>query len=240
MRVSLFVTCVVDILRPRVAEAAVRVLRRRGDKVGVPLDQTCCGQPAWNSGYRDEARAVARNTLRAFAGADRVVCLAGSCATMVRVFYRELFEGRPELADAEALAERTSELSEFLAARPSAAGSALESGRVIAYHDSCHMLRELRIKAQPRSLLEAAGYDIVGLPGAERCCGFGGTFSVKLPAVSTAMADEKLAEVEASGASKLVGCDSSCLLHLEGRSRRLGKGLSFMHLAEALDASEPS
>lgn len=227
-RVALMVTCVVDVFRPAVAEAAVRALEGSGRSVEVPADQTCCGQPAWNAGYPDEARSVARNALRAFAGDRRVVCLAGSCATMIRVFYRELFAGRPEEAAAVDLASRTVEFSELLAG---GAREAPVSGAV-AYHDSCHMLRELGLRDQPRSLLRAAGVDCRDV--SERCCGFGGTFSVKLPAVSAAMADEKLAEFSATGEDTVVGCDLSCLLHLEGRARATGVALRFRHLAEVL------
>lgn len=239
MRVALMVTCVADMFRPEAAEAAVRVLERAGYEVDVPLEQTCCGQPAWNAGYPAQARAVARNTLQAFRDADRVVSLAGSCTTMVRVFYRELFENSPEEASAAALAERTSELSELLAGAgeqpPSLSGQA---GTPVTYHDSCHMLRELGVKRQPRELLAGRGADVREV--SERCCGFGGTFSVKLPEVSVAMADDKLGEIEGSGARTVVGCDLSCLLHMEGRARRRGSGARFLHLAEYLDEGDGS
>jgi L-lactate dehydrogenase complex protein LldE len=222
------VTCVVDLVRPEVAEAAIRCLERTGARVDVPSRQTCCGQPAWNAGYTGEARRVARHTLDVFGGDEPVVCLAGSCAAMIKVFYRELFEGRPEAVPAEALAHRTHEFSSFLEG-----GEVGRCGGTVAYHDSCHMLRELSVKAEPRDVLRQAGTRVVDL--GERCCGFGGTFSVKLPEISAAMADEKLAEVRSGGADTVVGCDLSCLLHLEGRARRTGTAGRFLHLAEYLD-----
>jgi len=244
-RVSLLVTCLVDAVEPEVGEAVVRLLRAAGCTVGFPSDQTCCGQPAWNAGFAEAAGAVARTTLRALEadGADAVVVPAGSCATMVRVFWPELFE---TLGDADAaerareLGARTHELTEFLAGRelPAPAGDA--PARRTAYHHSCHMLRELRIKAAPEALLAGVpGCERVEWDGAERCCGFGGLFSVKQPETSVAMADDKLASLDRSGADLLVGADTSCLLHLRGRAQRTGRSVEVRHIAEVLAAALP-
>lgn len=243
MRVALFPTCVVDAVATSVGVSTVRVLRRAGCEVVVPEAATCCGQPAWNSGHADPAVQVARQTLAALADADvdAVVVPAGSCATMMVVFWQELFHvagTAEEVAAAKRLSERTWELSAFLAARGEEPG--LTEGARAAdptptlYHRSCHMLRELRITSAPEDLLDAAGVSRVDVPD-ERCCGFGGTFSVKLPEVSTAMADDVLDAAVDAGAKRIVGCDASCLLHLRGRAERRGMDVDFRHLASVLD-----
>lgn len=237
-RVALLPTCVVDTVAPEVGAAVVRVLRRLGADVGVPADATCCGQPAWNSGFAQEAAAVAATTLDAL---DRdpadVVCVpAGSCAAMITVFWPELFEiaGDPARAErATALGPRVREFSQ-LVAELGGVGGAFEG--TVAYHHSCHMLRELGLHDQPLAALGALdGCRIAEWQGDDRCCGFGGLFSVKQPETSVAMADDKLDGVVASGAGTLVGCDQSCLLHLEGRLRRRGEAVQVRHLAEVLD-----
>lgn len=245
------ITCVVDVVAPDVAEAAVRVLRASGCEVTCNLDQTCCGQPAWNAGFAADAARVARATLAALeadldAGADTVVVPAGSCATMVRVFWPELFEvvGDHDAADrARRVGERTSELSELLAERSDRLPP-LRLGRPVrvALHESCHMLRELRIVDQPAALAAAVdGCEVLGWDGSDRCCGFGGTFSVKLPEASVAMADEKLRALAdgAPAAEVLVGCDTSCLMHLQARAEATGRPLHVRHLAEVLAAGLP-
>jgi L-lactate dehydrogenase complex protein LldE len=247
-RVSLLVTCLVDAVEPDVGTAAVRLLRAAGCTVSFPSDQTCCGQPAWNAGFAESAGAVARTTLRALErdGADAVVVPAGSCATMVRVFWPELFEvlGDGDAAErARELGARTHELTEFLAARGLPAAAADGDGgeaRRVAYHHSCHMLRELRIKDAPEALLGAVpGCERVEWDGDERCCGFGGLFSVKQPETSVAMADDKLASLDRTGADLLVGADTSCLLHLRGRAERSGRTVEVRHIAEVLAAALP-
>jgi L-lactate dehydrogenase complex protein LldE len=226
-----FPTCLVELVRPDMAAAVVRVLEARGHTVTVAKGTTCCGQPAWNAGYVDDARRVAKRTQKALAKTTGpVVVPSGSCAAMMHEYW-------PELLGDTAVASRVVEFSAFLAAsassgdspRPVRGESPDEQGSGVAYHDSCHMLRSLGIKEQPRALLGDAA------ELSERCCGFGGTFSVKLPEVSTAMADEKLDEVVAAGCDTLVGCDLSCLMHLEGRAQRRGLGLTVRHLAEVLD-----
>jgi len=252
VRVSLLVTCVVDVVAPDVGEAAVRLLRAAGCDVVVNLDQTCCGQPGWNAGFAEEAAAVARATLAALeadldAGAEAVVVPAGSCATMVRVFWPELFEvvgDHEAAARARRVGGRTRELSEFLADH-AADLPPLALGRpvTVALHESCHMLRELRIVDAPRQLVAAVdGCEAVAWAGSDRCCGFGGTFSVKLPEASVAMADEKLRALDAGapGAELLVGCDSSCLMHLQSRAEATGHPVHVRHLAEVLAAALPA
>ena len=238
-RTALFPTCVVDAVAPDVGLATARVLRRVGTEVQVPAEATCCGQPAWNAGHAEAAAQVARTTLRALASSDAeaIIVPAGSCATMIRVFWRELFEVAGTEEDRRQVAEvsaRTFELSEFLAATGPPQTVTTDPTPTV-YHRSCHMLRELGIADQPERLLEGTGADRRVTAAAGRCCGFGGLFSVKLPEVSVAMADEVLDAAEAVGAERVVGCDSSCLLQLESRAHRRGSELEFRHLAQVLD-----
>jgi L-lactate dehydrogenase complex protein LldE len=226
MRVGLFVTCLVDLVAPEVGVATARVLERAGHEVVFPEGQTCCGQPAFNSGYRDEAAKVLRTTLRALAScdADAIVAPAGSCTTMIRTFAKQLV-GEVDLG------KPLYELSEFLAVHGGGLAGRLDAR--VAYHDSCHMLRELELKAEPRAALERLeGVELVDWD-AERCCGFGGTFAVRQPELSVAMADEKLRTL--GGADTLCGADPSCLMHLRGRLRKLGSDVRVAHLAELLE-----
>jgi L-lactate dehydrogenase complex protein LldE len=251
VRVSLLITCVVDVLAPDVGEASVRLLRAAGCDVTVNLDQTCCGQPGWNAGFAAEAARVARTTLAALeadldAGAEAVVVPAGSCATMVRVFWPELFEvvgDHDAVARARRVGERTRELSEFLADRlDQLPDLRLAAPKTVALHASCHMLRELRIDGAPHAVASAVeGCRPVAWEGSDRCCGFGGTFSVKLPEASVAMADEKLRALDAAepAADLLVGCDSSCLMHLAARAEAAGHPVEVRHLAEVVAAALP-
>lgn len=230
----MFSTCMVDQLRPDIGEAVFRLLRRHGYTPVLVRGATCCGQPAWNTGLTGAARRVARRTLRAAAATTGpVVVPSGSCATMMSEFWPELFRGTGDEAAALEVAHRVTELSAFLA--PTAVSDAAVGGAErVAYHDSCHMLRELGIHEAPRRLLAASGFDVVDTAGAELCCGFGGTFAVKLPEISTAMADEKLDAVVAAGVRRVVGCDYSCLFHLQGRAERRGLDIEAVHLAEVL------
>jgi L-lactate dehydrogenase complex protein LldE len=252
VRVSLLITCIVDVVAPDVASATVRLLRAAGCDVTCNLAQTCCGQPAWNAGFAEDAARVARTTLDALEhdlddGAEAVVVPAGSCATMVRVFWPELFEvvgDHDAAARARRVGERTRELSELLDER---AGRlpALRLARPVrvALHESCHMLRELRIEAQPGRLARSVeGCEVHDWEGSDRCCGFGGTFSVKLPETSVAMADEKLRALDAGApdAEVLVGCDTSCLMHMQARADATGRPLHVRHLAEVLAAGLPA
>lgn len=234
-RVALFVTCLADLLYPEVGEATVALLRDQGLQVGFPEDQTCCGQPPFNSGFQEEARRMARTMLDAFEGTEAVVSPSGSCTAMVRVYYPHLFHGRPEEERAKALAARTYELSEFLV---DVLGVERLEGSFparVTYHDSCHGLRELRLSGQGRKLLSGLeGLELVEMARPDACCGFGGTFSVRLPEMATAMADDKLDQARATEADVLVAGDSGCLMHMAGRLSRTGSTLRPMHLAVLL------
>ncbi len=247
-RVSLFVTCLVDQFYPQVGESVVNVLERLGVDVDFPEGQTCCGQPAFNSGYRSDARAVAKRFLEIFDGEGPIVTPSGSCAAMVRNFYPELFHDEPaELERANRVGERLYEFSEFMVdilGQTDPGGSIDES---ITYHRSCHLLRELGVDAQPSSLIQnIRGLDIRPLERSEVCCGFGGAFAVKMPDVSTAMLDEKLDNVLKTGAKTLVAGDTGCIMHMAGGLRRRGSNIQVIHLAQLLDkaasanAAEPS
>jgi L-lactate dehydrogenase complex protein LldE len=222
--VQLFVTCLGDLLFPEAAADAQALLRSAGFEVEVPGGQVCCGQPAFNSGHRGPARRVARTFVRAFSHETPIVTPSGSCATMAAHFLPELIGSEPF---------DVWELSAFLDAR-GAEPKRLNEGRRLAYHDSCHMLRELRIADAPRRLLERSGAELVALPRPDLCCGFGGTFSVRQPEVSVAMADDKLTGAAGVGAEALVTADPGCLMHLRGRAARLGGSVPVVHLATAL------
>lgn len=245
VRTSLFVTCLVDGFQPEVGVAAVRVLRHLGAEVSVPDGQTCCGQPAWNSGFARDAARVAAASLDALVAddADAVVVPAGSCATMMKVFWPEMFEvagDHERAAAARALGERVHEFSEFVAAHPDELGELTPLGERVAYHHSCHMLRELDIQHAAPDLLERAGCTPVEWAQDQRCCGFGGLFSMKLPETSVAMADEKLDGLAATGCTEIVGCDTSCLMQLCGRAEHTGRVVRTRHLAEVLAAALPT
>ena len=241
MRVQLFVTCLVDLLQPDVGERTVALLERLGCEVAFPADQTCCGQPAMNSGYPDEARRVADHWLEVFGPTEGpIVAPFGSCVHMVRHGYRRLYAEEPgRLVAAEELAARTFDLATFVVER---LGHAEVGGRypgpdaAVAYHHECHMLRGLGSSEPPLSLLGGvAGCTVVHPERADLCCGFGGTFSLKLPEVSTAMADEKLDRALDAGADAIVSTDVGCLMHLEGRARRRGLDLRVHHLVDLLE-----
>jgi len=223
-RVGLFVTCLVDLMRPSVGFAAVELLEQAGCTVEVPRAQTCCGQPAYNSGDRADAKAIATQVIEAFEGFDYLVAPSGSCAAMLREHYPGLFADRPDMARrAEALAARSYELVSFLTdVLGVEAVTARYPGRV-TYHDSCSGLRELGVKAQPRRLLATVqGLELAELADAEVCCGFGGTFCVKYPEISDAMVSAKAEAVEASGAGLLLAGDLGCLMNMAGKLQRLG------------------
>ena len=239
MRVALFVPCYVDQINPEVGVSVVRVLRRLGVDVIYPEGQTCCGQPAFNSGFFDEARSVGRHFMRVFEGEsfDYVVCPSGSCTTMVSHYLPFLFEDLPDERErSERLGGRVREFSDFLVNVMGAGDLGARLPGKAVFHTGCHQRRELGLLREPRELLEGVeGLDLVGWEKEELCCGFGGTFSVKMPAVSTAMADEKIGALERSGADTLISGDSSCLMHLKGRLRRTGHDTRVLHLAQVLD-----
>jgi L-lactate dehydrogenase complex protein LldE len=242
--VGLFVTCLVDLFRPSVGFAAVKLLEEAGCRVVVPATQTCCGQPAYNSGDRRDARAVAALVIDAFEGFDNVVVPSGSCGGMIAHHFPALFDDDPAMRRrAEALASRTHELMSFLVDVLGVLQVDARCNAVATYHDSCSGLRELGVKAQPRALLGGvAGLKLVEMVNPEVCCGFGGTFCVKYPEISTKMVDDKIANVEASGAGMLLGGDLGCLLNIAGRMRRRGLPIRVMHTAELLAgmADEPA
>jgi len=235
-RVGLFVTCLVDLVRPQIGFAAVKLLEQSGCDVVVPRAQTCCGQPAWNAGVDKDARAIAEQVLAVFSAFDYVVAPSGSCAGMIKRHYPEVLKNDPR---ALALAAKTYELTSFLVNIRGMKSVAAKCEARACYHDSCSGLRELRVRNQPRQLLASVeGLSVSELTDGEVCCGFGGLFSVKYPEISERMADDKIADAGATGADMLIGGDLGCLLHLEGRMRRQGKTMRVRHVAEVL-ADEP-
>jgi L-lactate dehydrogenase complex protein LldE len=234
--VSLFVTCVVDQLFPKVGMAVVQVLERLGFQVDFPERQTCCGQPAFNSGYREEARQVARHFLDVFRDADYIVVPSGSCTSMVAHHFEDIFRETPEYMErARRLAPKVFEFSRFLVEVAGVEDVGARFEEVVTYHDSCHALRELNVKAGPRRLLgKVRGLELREMDAAEECCGFGGTFSVKFAEVSGGMARAKIDSIVRTGASTVVSADSSCLMQLQGALSRAGLPIRTMHLAEVL------
>ncbi len=243
VRVGLFVTCLVDLFRPSVGFAAVKLLEDAGCTVEVPAAQTCCGQPAYNSGDKRDTKVIARQVIDAFEGFDYVVVPSGSCGGMIRQHYPELFADDPAMLErARQLAARTWELVSFLADVRGVDHIAARYEGVATYHDSCSGLRELGVKEQPRTLLAGVdGLTIRELPGAEVCCGFGGTFCVKYPEISGKMVGDKAASVAATGADLLLAGDMGCLMNMAGRLQREGKPVAVRHVAEVLagDLSAP-
>jgi L-lactate dehydrogenase complex protein LldE len=235
-RVALFVTCLVDLHRPTVGFAAIRLLEQAGCQVEVPRAQTCCGQPAYNAGDSTTARDLAAGILEAFSGYDYVVAPSGSCAGMLRQHAPHLFDGDPNLrARADALAAKTYELVSFLTEIMGVTDTHASFPASITYHDSCAGLRELGIKAQPRALLgKVAGLSMTEMADPEICCGFGGTFCVKYPDISVRMVSDKTADIAATGADTLLAGDMGCLLNMAGRLQRQGSKVHVRHVAEVL------
>jgi L-lactate dehydrogenase complex protein LldE len=235
-RVGLFVTCLVDLFRPSVGFAAVKLLEDAGCRVEVPEAQTCCGQPAFNSGDRADAAAIARNVIAAFRGYDYVVAPSGSCGGMIVKHYPELFE--PGTADHEAaleLAGRTHELVSFLTRVMKVEKVEASFPARATYHDSCSGLRELGIKAEPRTLLASvAGVSLREMTDSDVCCGFGGTFCVKYPGISDKMLEKKLKHIHATGADTLIAGDLGCLMNMAGKLKRQGSTVKVRHVAEVL------
>jgi L-lactate dehydrogenase complex protein LldE len=235
-RITLFIQCLVDGFFPEVGEAMVRILEALGARLDYPEDQTCCGQPAFNAGYRTEARRAARHFIEVFEPAGRIVCPSGSCVHMVRAYYPLLFEQEPEWKRrAIAVAKHTFEFSEFLVDVLGVDDlGACYDGR-ITYHDSCHLLRGIGVAEQPRRLLRnIRGAEFVEMPESYRCCGFGGAFSLKYPEISTAMLEDKVNFIVASGADLVVGCDVGCLMNIQGMLKRKGLKIRTMHIAQLL------
>jgi L-lactate dehydrogenase complex protein LldE len=242
MRVGFFVTCLVDLMRPSVGFAALKLLEAGGAEVYVPPTQTCCGQPAYNSGDREDAKALARKVVGEFESCDWLVAPSGSCSGMIRTHYPELFADDPAmLRRVEALAGRTRELTDFLQ-------NVLKLDRVpgrfagkVTYHDCCAGLREMDVKTQPRALLaKVEGATLEEMAECESCCGFGGTFSIKFGEISARLADNKCQHIENSGADAVVLGDLGCMLNIEGRLRRRGDTKTqVLHIAELLAGEKP-
>lgn len=243
--VALFVTCLVDLVRPGTGFATVKLLEDAGCRVSVPESQTCCGQPAYNAGDHKDARDIARMTIEALEGFDYVVAPSGSCAGMIRLHYPKLFTGEPAMAGrAEAVAARTWELTAFLADVMAYKPQGVRFEGQVSYHDSCSGLRELDVKQQPRTLLaEVEGLSLSEGECAEVCCGFGGLFCVKYPDISVAMVDKKIDDILSTGAHSVLGGDLGCLMNIAGRACRRGESIDVWHIADVLagmtDQSEP-
>jgi L-lactate dehydrogenase complex protein LldE len=240
MQVSLFITCLVDQMFPQVGEAMAATLQRLGVEVTFNAAQTCCGQPAFNTGYRQDARLMAEHFIEVFEGdkADYLIAPSGSCTAMVRNYYGELFAA-PEDGDwrkrLESVRSRLYEFSEFLVQVMQVEDVGARFAGKVTYHDACHLLRELRIGEEPRRLIRAVrDIEFVEMDAADTCCGFGGTFSVKFAEISNAILQEKLARIERSGADFVVANDSSCLMQIAGGCSRAGSRIKTLHLAELL------
>ncbi|WCK54001.1 (Fe-S)-binding protein [Aneurinibacillus sp. Ricciae_BoGa-3] len=236
MKVSMFITCLSDAIYPKVGEAMAKILSRYGVKLDFPEVQTCCGQPAFNSGYWDEARASARTIIEAFEDSDFVVVPSGSCTGMVHHYYPTLFKEDPVMLEkANRLIEKSYEFSQFLVNVLGVKDLGAKFPHKVTYHPSCHGTRLLGIKEEPRTLLaNVQGLEFVELPFGEDCCGFGGTFAVKMPDISGAMVEEKVDHILETEAEVLVGMDMGCLMNISGRLHYEGKPVKVMHLAELL------
>ena len=235
-RVGLFVTCLVDVFRPAVGFAAVKLLQDAGCTVAVPAGQTCCGQPAYNSGDRADIKALARQVLDAFEEFDYVVAPSGSCSGMIKEHYPALFADDPALQQrAQALADKTFELISFLVDVRGMENVTSNYAGSVTYHDSCAGLRELGIKQQPRTLLKTIpGLELREMEDSEVCCGFGGTFCIKYPDISNRMVSDKIANIQATGADLLLAGDLGCLLNMAGKLKRLDSPIQVRHVAEIL------
>jgi L-lactate dehydrogenase complex protein LldE len=235
-KVTLFIQCLVDTVWPHVGEAMVAVLQRLGLELDCPTDQTCCGQPAFNSGFRREARVAARRFIEIFEASETIVCPSGSCVYMVRHHYPELFGSEPHWRERAAkVGSRIYEFSEFLVDILGVEDVGARYQGRITYHDSCHLLRGIRVQEQPRRLLrKVSGAEFVEMKNSDYCCGFGGAFAVKYPDISSAMVDTKVNHILNSGADTVVGCDTGCLLNISGTISRRGLPIKTMHIAQIL------
>jgi L-lactate dehydrogenase complex protein LldE len=234
--VTLFIQCLVDGIYPEAGEAMVKIFRKLGIDLICPTTQTCCGQPAFNAGYRREAGVAAKRFIGIFETAQVIVCPSGSCVTMVRHHYPQLFDDDdPWLQRAKQVAAKTYELTEYLVDVLGVQDLGAHYDGKITYHDSCHLLRNLRIQSQPRKLLsKVSGAEFIEMHDADRCCGFGGSFAVKYADISSAMVTDKVNNIIASGADTVVGCDMGCLMNIQGMLNRLGSDIKIMHIAQIL------
>ena len=235
-KITLFVQCIVDSIHPEVGDALVNIFHKLGVEIDCPTDQTCCGQPAFNSGYRQPASIAAKHFIKTFEDSDVIVCPSGSCVNVVRNHYPELLGDEPNWSRrAEELAGRVFELTEYLVDEVGVEDLGARYQGKITYHDSCHLLRGLGISEQPRALIRRInGAEFVEMNDSERCCGFGGAFSVKYPEISTAMVSDKVKNIMDSGADTVVGCDMGCLMNIQGRLSRMGSEIKVMHIAQLL------
>lgn len=234
--VTLFVQCIVDGVYPEVGEAMVTIFNKLGISVNCPLDQTCCGQPAFNAGYRRAAKVAAKRFIEIFEDSESIVCPSGSCVNMVKNHYPELFKDDVKWFErAVQVGLRTFELSQYIVDILKIEDVGASYNGKVTYHDSCHLLRGLGISEQPRRLIRnIKGAQLIEMKDSDICCGFGGTFSVKYPVISTAMVDDKVHNIIASGADAVTGCDVSCLMNIQGRLSRIGSSVKTLHIAQLL------
>ena len=234
--VTLFIPCIIDRLYPEVGEAMVRLLRKLGAHLTYPPAQTCCGQPAFNSGYRREAAVAAKHFLKTFENAETIVCPSGSCVAMVRHHYCELLQDSSKwLGVARSVASRVFELTEYLVDVMGVYDLGARYRGKVTYHDSCHLLRGLGVHEQPRRLIRGIqGIEFVEMHDSDRCCGFGGTFSFKYGDISTAILQDKVTNIVNSGADTVVGCDMGCLMNIQGMLSRTGSHIRVLHIAQLL------
>jgi L-lactate dehydrogenase complex protein LldE len=235
-KVTLFVQCIVDSIHPEVGQALVHIFHKLGIETTCPTHQTCCGQPAYNSGYRHPAAIAAKHFIQVFEDSDVIVCPSGSCVNMVRNHYPELLSYEASWRRrAEELAGRVFELTEYLVDGIGVEDLGARFSGKVTYHDSCHLLRGIRVREQPRVLIRnIVGAEFIEMDDSERCCGFGGAFSVKYPEISTAMLADKVKNIVNSGADTVVGCDMGCLMNIQGMLSRMGSEIRTMHVAQLL------
>lgn len=239
MKVSLFITCIVDMFEGDVGKATVELLEKLGCDIDFPASQICCGQPAYNSGYVAQSKNAMKNMITAFEHAEYVVTPSGSCAYMFKEYAHVFADDPTWLRRAQQLGRKTYELTDFIVNVLGLTDVGAKLTDSATYHPSCHMTRLLGVKEEPLILLKnVEGLSYVELPGKERCCGFGGTFSVKMGNISEQMVDEKVANIEETEASIIVGADAACLMNIEGRINRLGKPVRVMHIAEVLNSTK--
>ena len=237
MTVTLFIPCFVDLMYPKVGISIVEILERLGHRIDYPEDLTCCGQPAFNSGFWDDARKVALPVLERLKNAEAVVIASGSCGAMLKVFYPELFANTPHEVTAKELSAKCYEFSDFLVTKLGVTDLGATFPHKVTIHDGCHGLRELGLKKGARDLLgKVRGLELIEMKEAETCCGFGGTFAAKFPMISTAMGEVKCASAADTGADYIVSNDSSCLMQVQGLLSKQGSGLKTIHLAEILNS----
>ncbi len=234
--VTLFIQCLVDTLYPQAGEAMVRLFERLGITMDCPTDQTCCGQPAFNAGYWTEAKSAAKRFITLFENAGTIVCPSGSCVDMVRNHYPDLFNDEPAWQKrAIAIGKRTWELTEYLVDILDITDVGASFSGAVTYHDSCHLSRNLKVASQPRKLIKnVRNCTLIEMKNADRCCGFGGTFAVNYPDISTAILEEKVNAIIDSGADAVVGCDISCLMNIQGMLNRKKPGIRTLHIAQLL------